>query len=878
LSLSPSLPKQTRTSYQYKMSDDERPTDAPPASAFSFRSSVESSEDGDYSFSDDGSASTSTGDQHDDVSIAAEVEEVALDAGEYVAEETNPDPATYVNTTAVEKMKDEEANKGDNAMEVDCTHLAAKNEEETAAREGKTRPSRFQEENDVDAIVSKYFFDDDEVEMAKAIAEQHMNQDTTTTSWRSTRMQTVMITAGESLKDMLYKANDARRTAMQRTHHPYESHVPPGYKHNIDVDDDDAMTEITEVAGNLTPERVREYQLNEALKDDYDLEFDDHEVAHHRDDDHHHKDEGVTNHTLMTQGSGESSDEFNAVPATVSDECALEEGKAKTLPTPKSKIVHLLGRLDWLHKTKKSRKARKGTPRSSFDRKSKVMQDLSKYGYSSAKSFDSFASAEDDSVVSTYKRKSRCSRATTLAAVVTATMLIVIGAIASHTKGDGIQRDNLPPSPSQPALNEIQEETANEDISNPPLPQQDNDQIADDDKPRFVPDFTYDINDAFAPIGMRPNAKPIALMDILEAFTPSQILEDPTTPQYRARAVLDVDTIDTSTAVTEDDVSDLVTRVAERYALATLYYALGGEAWKNSVNWATDIHTDICQWYGITCTTGGSMRVQHISLADNGLSGTLPPEIGILESVETLDLQKNWIAGDIPKSVGGLKKLRQVRLGFNKLTNTSQGVLEPFYPIGDIVQELELNDNLFEGPLPDNQFAYFSSVRVLSLANNQLRGSIPSGIREMKSSLKLLDLSGNQFSSALPPDIGDLKGLLLLDLSDNSLEGELPETLMFLEDLQTLRLSSNQLSGPVPSFLHELVGLDQLDLSHNDFSGPVPANLGLLASLETLRLEGNARLNEAMPDQLCSLAAHKLETLSVDCTAVECTCCTCINP
>jgi len=58
----------------------------------------------------------------------------------------------------------------------------------------------------------------------------------------------------------------------------------------------------------------------------------------------------------------------------------------------------------------------------------------------------------------------------------------------------------------------------------------------------------------------------------------------------------------------------------------------------------------------------------------------------------------------------------------------------------------------------------------------------------------------------------------------------------------------------------------------------VPSQLGGLANLLILALEGNSKLTGEMPGEICSLASNnKLNTLSLDCAAVQCSNAACVG-
>ena len=62
-----------------------------------------------------------------------------------------------------------------------------------------------------------------------------------------------------------------------------------------------------------------------------------------------------------------------------------------------------------------------------------------------------------------------------------------------------------------------------------------------------------------------------------------------------------------------------------------------------------------------------------------------------------------------------------------------------------------------------------------------------------------------------------------------------------------------------------------IDLRYNELTGAIPAELGDLTNLMVLALEGNSNLSGEMPQEICQLAMDwKLDTLSLDCSAVSC--------
>ena len=82
----------------------------------------------------------------------------------------------------------------------------------------------------------------------------------------------------------------------------------------------------------------------------------------------------------------------------------------------------------------------------------------------------------------------------------------------------------------------------------------------------------------------------------------------------------------------------------------------------------------ILEWEGIA-VGGPTLRVYGLSLNHRGLTGTIPPELGTLSELQTLELGatdlvngRNELKGEIPAELGQLKNLRTLRLNHNHLT------------------------------------------------------------------------------------------------------------------------------------------------------------------------------------------------------------------
>jgi hypothetical protein len=68
-------------------------------------------------------------------------------------------------------------------------------------------------------------------------------------------------------------------------------------------------------------------------------------------------------------------------------------------------------------------------------------------------------------------------------------------------------------------------------------------------------------------------------------------------------------------------------------ALQAFAKSLNSDGWVKNTYWGSD--KSVCGWHGVTCASG---RVTEISLEHNKLAGSLPDEIGLLEELQSLDL------------------------------------------------------------------------------------------------------------------------------------------------------------------------------------------------------------------------------------------------
>lgn len=199
----------------------------------------------------------------------------------------------------------------------------------------------------------------------------------------------------------------------------------------------------------------------------------------------------------------------------------------------------------------------------------------------------------------------------------------------------------------------------------------------------------------------------------------------------------------------------LVVADEPRDVLLRVYSALRGLRWTNSDNWGTD--APLGTWYGVTTDEQG--RVIELDLSDNGLTGSIPPEIARLATLVVLDL-----------SVTDTTAASQADRG--RATRPGRGP--------DPNPALRLDPGL--GPDPARHPDPRDGAR---LAAADAGTGTPPRARE--------GLTG-----PIPPLLGALSRLRTLNLGGNSLTGRMPPELAHLGELQNLDLGRNELTGLIP--------------------------------------------------------------------------------
>jgi len=305
--------------------------------------------------------------------------------------------------------------------------------------------------------------------------------------------------------------------------------------------------------------------------------------------------------------------------------------------------------------------------------------------------------------------------------------------------------------------------------------------------------------------------------------TRPDVLADESTPQGKALRWL----IDPNNEKVD------IPRAPQQYALVALDFALHDNdsisstavSRARSNSWSQP-NADICLWQGVTCNNEN--LVTEIKWSNQSLTGTMIPEISLLDKLEKLDIADNDISGTMDL-FWKLPSLKHLYIFANKFTgsipSTTQapGNLTALYAHGNQLTgtlPISFMSNREGGPRNLSTYClmllllfrtkpcFLISLRILFrfpeyliLHNNQLSGTLPEGIRLRQ--LFYLDLSNNNFEGPLPFDFAaNMVFLRILYLGHNQFSGTLPTDFSLqLGDgrLKQLFIPDNQFTGEFPS-------------------------------------------------------------------------------
>ncbi|XP_058211274.1 receptor-like protein 7 [Rhododendron vialii] len=286
------------------------------------------------------------------------------------------------------------------------------------------------------------------------------------------------------------------------------------------------------------------------------------------------------------------------------------------------------------------------------------------------------------------------------------------------------------------------------------------------------------------------------------------------------------------------------------------------ESWKLNGN-----VSDCCSWDGVECDHDaghvigldlsssflyGSINsnsslfslvyLRRLNLADNDFNfSQIPPGIGHLSKLRSLNLSQSLFHGQIPLEISKLSLLTSLDLTtydifYTRFLRLQNPNLENLVKNLTKLDELRLTGVYMGTTVPD-MLQNMTSLTALSISWCGLVGEFPRGIFNLPN-LRVLAAAMNKLNGTLPEfHSGSRLEVLIFGLT--SFRGNIPDSIGRLQSLRHLDLSLSNYSGPLPPSLGNLTRLTNLELRMNKFSGQVPSSLANLSQLTRLGLGDN---------------------------------------
>ncbi|GAU46790.1 hypothetical protein TSUD_268510 [Trifolium subterraneum] len=316
---------------------------------------------------------------------------------------------------------------------------------------------------------------------------------------------------------------------------------------------------------------------------------------------------------------------------------------------------------------------------------------------------------------------------------------------------------------------------------------------------------------------------------------------------------------------------------------------------------------------------GSLVNLQYLNLSNAGFAGLIPPHLGNLSHLQSLDLTADTLHVENLRWVAGLISLKLLILDDVDLSSAARTNWVSALNQLPFLTESHLRSCLLFGHIPSPRFLNFTSLSVIDLSfnnfvskipdwlvnistlqhidisNNGLYGKIPLGLRDLPKlnylnlgdnnnltascsqlfmkgwgKIQELDLSVNKLHGNLPSSLGNLTSLTYLNLFSNAIEGDIPSSIGEICNLNILNLSENNMTGTLPKFIQGidncpsrklLPNLNFFDISYNQLYGEIPDWLSQLENLSHLSLSNNL-FEGPIPVSLGSL--HNLDTLELE--------------
>jgi hypothetical protein len=273
--------------------------------------------------------------------------------------------------------------------------------------------------------------------------------------------------------------------------------------------------------------------------------------------------------------------------------------------------------------------------------------------------------------------------------------------------------------------------------------------------------------------------------------------------------------------------NDVSFRLRQRYPLVTLWYQqVDSEGnyvykWVNTSGWLEN--ESECNWYGIICDE--NKTVVQISFFDfeknvsNKYVGSIPPDIGLLTSLQAINIRLGNVSGTIPEFIGQCKQMIFFTISHGSVSGTIPSSLGQWTNIF----LFDVSNNKINGTIPET-ITNWMNITGFILQVNLLSGSIPSFIGQW-SRLQYFLATANQLTNTIPDEIGNLVDLNIFAVTENQLMGTLPSSIGRMTVLQNFYVDHNKLTGTIPSSIGNWSQISEAFFNSNKFTGTMPQEI-----------------------------------------------------
>ena len=277
-------------------------------------------------------------------------------------------------------------------------------------------------------------------------------------------------------------------------------------------------------------------------------------------------------------------------------------------------------------------------------------------------------------------------------------------------------------------------------------------------------------------------------------------------------------------------------------------------AGNGALNWRREVA--LGRWQGVELD-GEPPRVVGLDVAELGLNGQIPAELGGLTELRRLALGGNALTGPVPDELVRLSKLETLWL-FRQPSGTDGGVVSkraavPRFPTvgADAHVSRQSPPCTTDNPALAADCELLLDVRRTLGARLNWSRTLPvenwEGVRVGGTPQRVTGvfLGNRGLSGRIPSAFGGLDKLERFSLQANSFSGVVPPSIWHLSNLTHLNFAGNLLTGAIPDEPPQL--LERVVLAGNRFTGRIPPAWVNLPKLKEIQLDGNAFTDCAVP-------------------------------